>query len=96
MSVQPTTEPSCTDSALAVNRAFATGRGLAVPPHPREIVHRDRLGSFQPIRPGDINWMTAGRGIVHSERTAAERRKQPSRLHGMQLDQVEFVPLLDS
>ena len=33
------------------------------------MVHRDSLGSLQPIRPGDINWMTAGRGIVHSERT---------------------------
>ena len=96
MSVQPTTEPSYTGSALAVNGAFATGRGLAVPPHPREIVHRDSLGPFQPIRPGDICWMTAGRGIVHSERTAAERRKQALRLHGLQLDQVEFVQLLDS
>ena len=80
-----------------MNGAFTAGQGLDVPPHPHiglatvtylfdgEIVHRDSLGSLQPIRPGDINWMTAGRGIVHSERTAAERRKQASRLHGLQL-----------
>jgi redox-sensitive bicupin YhaK (pirin superfamily) len=80
-----------------MNGAFAAGRGLDVPPHPHiglatvtylfdgEIVHRDSLGSLQPIRPADINWMTAGRGIVHSERTAPERRQQPSRLHGLQL-----------
>jgi redox-sensitive bicupin YhaK (pirin superfamily) len=78
-----------------MNGAFAAGHGLDVPPHPHiglatvtylfdgEIVHRDSLGSLQPIRPGDINWMTAGRGIVHSERTATERRKQASRLHGL-------------
>ena len=39
-----------------------------------EIMHRDSLGTEQPIQPGEINWMTAGRGIVHSERTAAARR----------------------
>jgi redox-sensitive bicupin YhaK (pirin superfamily) len=50
-----------------------------------EIVHRDSLGSEQPIRPGDINWMIAGRGIAHSERTGAERRRTGSRLHGLQL-----------
>jgi len=77
--------------------AFAAGQGLDVPPHPHialatvtylfdgEIVHRDSLGSRQPIRPGDINWMTAGRGIVHSERTATDQRQQASRLHGLQL-----------
>ena len=76
---------------------FAPGRGLDVRPHPHiglatvtylfdgEIVHRDSLGSHQPIRPGDINWMTAGRGIVHSERTGAEPRRTGSRLHGLQL-----------
>ena len=60
---------------------FAPGQGIDVRPHPHinlatvtylfegEIVHRDSLGSEQPIRPGAINWMTAGRGIVHSERT---------------------------
>lgn len=80
-----------------MNGAFAAGQGLDVPPHPHiglatvtylfdgDMVHRDSLGSLQPIRPGDINWMTAGRGIVHSERTAAERRTQASRLHGLQI-----------
>jgi len=80
-----------------MNGGFAAGEGLDVPPHPHiglatvtylfegEIVHRDSLGSRQPIRPGDINWMTAGRGIVHSERTAADQRKLGSRLHGLQL-----------
>jgi redox-sensitive bicupin YhaK (pirin superfamily) len=76
---------------------LAPGEGLDVAPHPHiglatvtylfegEILHRDSLGSHQPIRPGDVNWMTAGRGIVHSERTAPERRQQGSRLHGLQL-----------
>jgi redox-sensitive bicupin YhaK (pirin superfamily) len=73
------------------------GRGLDVRPHPHiglatvtylfegEIVHRDSLGSHQPIRPGAINWMTAGRGIVHSERTGPELRRAGSRMHGLQL-----------
>jgi len=50
-----------------------------------EIVHRDSLGSHQPIVPGDINWMTAGRGIVHSERTGAALRAAGSTVHGIQL-----------
>src|SRR6185312_16680412 len=50
-----------------------------------EIVHRDSLGSHQPIRPGDVNWMTAGRGITHSERTGPELRRAGSRLDGLQL-----------
>jgi redox-sensitive bicupin YhaK (pirin superfamily) len=73
------------------------GRGLDVRPHPHinlatvtylfegEILHRDSLGSEQPIRPGAVNWMTAGRGIAHSERTPALERKSGPRLHGMQL-----------
>jgi len=73
------------------------GRGIDVLPHPHiglatvtylfngEIVHRDSLGSDQSIRPGDINWMIAGRGIVHSERTGPEQRRAGSRLHGLQL-----------
>jgi redox-sensitive bicupin YhaK (pirin superfamily) len=77
--------------------AFPPGRGIDVRPHPHiglatvtylfegEIVHRDSLGSSQPIRPGDVNWMTAGRGIAHSERTAAELRRTGSRLDGLQL-----------
>jgi redox-sensitive bicupin YhaK (pirin superfamily) len=50
-----------------------------------EIVHRDSLGTLQPIRPGDVNWMTAGRGIVHSERTPPEPRARGSRVFGIQL-----------
>jgi len=50
-----------------------------------EMVHRDSLGSVQPISPGDINWMTAGRGIVHSERTPPALRGATRRLHGLQL-----------
>jgi redox-sensitive bicupin YhaK (pirin superfamily) len=77
--------------------AFAPGQGIDVRPHPHinlatvtylfegEIVHRDSLGSLQAIRPGAINWMTAGRGIAHSERTGPELRKTGSRLHGVQL-----------
>jgi redox-sensitive bicupin YhaK (pirin superfamily) len=76
---------------------LAPGRGLDVRPHPHiglatvtylfegEIIHRDSLGSHQPIRPGAINWMTAGRGIVHSERTGPEPRRAGSRVHGLQL-----------
>ncbi len=77
--------------------AFAPGQGMDVRPHPHidlatvtylfegEIVHRDSVGSLQPIRPGEINWMTAGRGIAHSERTGPELRAAGSRLHGIQL-----------
>jgi redox-sensitive bicupin YhaK (pirin superfamily) len=69
---------------------------VAVRPHPHialatltylfagEIVHRDHLGNTQPIRPGDVNWMIAGRGIVHSERTAPELRQSGSFVHGIQ------------
>jgi redox-sensitive bicupin YhaK (pirin superfamily) len=76
---------------------FAPGHGIDVPPHPHiglatvtylfegELLHRDSLGSVQSIRPGDVNWMTAGRGIVHSERTSPEVRRTGSRLHGLQL-----------
>ena len=75
---------------------FAPGGGVNVRPHPHiglatvtylfdgSIVHRDSLGSVQTIVPGDVNWMTAGRGIVHSERTDPEVRRRGSRLHGIQ------------
>jgi redox-sensitive bicupin YhaK (pirin superfamily) len=75
---------------------FRAGSGLDVRPHPHiglatvtylfdgEITHRDSLGTFAAIRPGEVNWMTAGRGIVHSERTAAERRVAGDKLHGLQ------------
>jgi hypothetical protein len=75
---------------------FPPGNGIDVRPHPHiglstvtylfdgEIVHRDSLGFVQPIRPGAVNLMTAGRGVVHSERTDARLRAGGSRLHGIQ------------
>jgi redox-sensitive bicupin YhaK (pirin superfamily) len=75
---------------------FASGVGLDVRPHPHiglatvtylfdgELLHRDSLGTVQQIVPGEVNWMTAGRGIVHSERTAPEVRQQASSLFGIQ------------
>src|SRR5579863_6379958 len=73
------------------------GEGMDVRPHPHiglatvtylfdgEIMHRDSLGSVQLIRPGEVNWMIAGGGIVHSERTPPERRLSDSNLYGMQI-----------
>jgi redox-sensitive bicupin YhaK (pirin superfamily) len=75
---------------------LAAGRGMDVRPHPHiglatvtylyegAIEHRDSLGFDQVIRPGDVNWMTAGRGIVHSERTPKPERSAGHRLHGVQ------------
>ncbi len=75
---------------------FAAGEGLDVRPHPHinlatvtylfdgEIFHRDTLGSAQAIKPGDVNWMNAGRGIAHSERTRAEVRAMGSPIAGIQ------------
>lgn len=72
------------------------GAGLDVRPHPHialatltylfegEIIHRDSLGNTQPIHPGDVNWMVAGRGIAHSERSSPEDRQKGVRLHGIQ------------
>ena len=72
------------------------GDGMEVRPHPHiglatvtylfdgGIFHRDSLGYAQAIRPGDVNWMTAGSGIVHSERTEAEMRRTGFRMHGVQ------------
>jgi len=48
------------------------------------IVHRDSTGCVQRIEPGDVNWMTAGRGIVHSERTPDDLRGIPASVHGVQ------------
>ncbi|QDQ28056.1 pirin family protein [Chitinimonas arctica] len=74
----------------------APGEGMDVRPHPHiglatvtylyegEILHRDSLGSIQAIRPGDVNWMTAGHGIVHSERTPPAARDSGQTLHGLQ------------
>ena len=47
--------------------------------------HRDSLGTFQRIEPGAVNWMTAGSGIVHSERTPADLQRSGWRSHGLQL-----------
>ena len=77
---------------------FGPGQGVDVRPHPHiglatvtylfegEFLHRDSLGTAQVIRPGDVNWMVAGRGIAHSERTPAEIRDANgrTRLHGIQ------------
>lgn len=75
---------------------FPPGQGLDVRPHPHinlatvtylfegAILHRDSLGSVQEIQPGAVNWMTAGNGITHSERTPAGDRQQSSPLHGIQ------------
>tara|TARA_R110000787_G_scaffold285173_2_gene400052 strand:- start:5782 stop:6654 length:873 start_codon:yes stop_codon:yes gene_type:complete len=75
---------------------FPPGEGIDVRPHPHiglatvtylfegEIMHRDSLGVEQAIRPGAVNWMTAGRGIVHSERTGDAERARASTLHGIQ------------
>lgn len=49
------------------------------------MLHRDSLGSVQRIEPGAINWMTAGRGITHSERTPDDLRNTPYAVHGLQL-----------
>ena len=72
------------------------GKGIDVRPHPHiglstvtwlfegQIFHRDSLGSALPINPGAVNWMTAGKGIVHSERTGPEERASDKRLYGIQ------------
>ena len=72
------------------------GSGMDVRPHPHislatvtylfegEIIHRDTLGSELVIHPGDVNWMLAGRGIAHSERSSPEERARGVRLHGIQ------------
>lgn len=74
---------------------FAPGRGIQVRPHPHiglatitylfegEIMHRDNLGFVQPIKAGAVNLMTAGKGIVHSERAGSDLDIH-SRLHGIQ------------
>jgi redox-sensitive bicupin YhaK (pirin superfamily) len=76
---------------------FRAGAGLDVRPHPHiglatvtylfdgEIMHRDSLGTAASIRPGEVNWMTAGRGIVHSERTGPQQRAAGGPIHGLQM-----------
>jgi redox-sensitive bicupin YhaK (pirin superfamily) len=75
---------------------FTPSSGIDVRPHPHiglatitylfegAILHRDSLGSERVIRPGDVNWMLAGRGIAHSERTPHEERERGGKLHGLQ------------
>ena len=75
---------------------FLTGHGVDVRPHPHiglgtvtylyrgEFQHRDSLGSNQIILPGEVNWMVAGRGVTHSERTTAATRTAPHELFGVQ------------
>lgn len=93
--------------------AFSNGAGLDVRPHPHiglstltyllegEIEHRDSLGSLQTIRPGEVNLMTAGSGITHSERSPAETRGVGGGLFGLQTwialpaDQQEIAPAFD-
>lgn len=76
---------------------FEAGKGIDVRPHPHinlatvtylfegEMLHRDSLGSHQVIRPGDLNLMVAGSGIVHSERERAEIHEKKHPLHALQL-----------
>jgi redox-sensitive bicupin YhaK (pirin superfamily) len=76
--------------------SFGPSTGIDVRPHPHiglstvtylfqgEILHQDNLGSRLNIRPGEVNWMTAGSGIVHSERTDRQTRMDGGPLHGMQ------------
>jgi len=75
---------------------FLTGQGVDVRPHPHiglgtvtylfrgEFHHRDSTGADQIIRPGELNWMVAGRGVSHSERTSAATRSGPNSLFGIQ------------
>ena len=75
---------------------FPPGQGIDVRPHPHiglatvtylfegAIEHRDSLGTVQTITAGDVNWMTAGRGIVHSERSPADLRRSGYRMQGLQ------------
>ncbi|MBT9382954.1 pirin family protein [Pseudooceanicola sp. CBS1P-1] len=75
---------------------FLTEGGIDVRPHPHiglgtvtylyrgEFEHRDSIGSHQMIYPGEVNWMVAGRGVTHSERTSAATRGTPHSLFGIQ------------
>ncbi|MGF1523376.1 MAG: pirin family protein [Leptolyngbyaceae cyanobacterium] len=75
---------------------FPPGKGVDVRPHPHinlatvtylfegALLHRDSLGTIQTIRPGEVNWMTAGKGISHSERSPDRDRATQSTLHGIQ------------
>lgn len=83
---------------------FVTGKGIDVRPHPHiglatvtylydgEFQHRDSLGTDQMIYPGEVNWMIAGNGVTHSERTSEETRAGKHNLFGIQT----WVALPDS
>ncbi|MCY1014188.1 pirin family protein [Pyxidicoccus sp. MSG2] len=76
---------------------FRSGHGLDVRPHPHiglatvtylfegQVLHRDSLGTVQTIQPGAVNWMVAGRGITHSERTPPGLRASGGKLYGIQI-----------
>ena len=76
---------------------FRAGEGQNVRPHPHiglstltyllegEMIHRDSAGHIEAIRPGDVNWMTAGMGIVHSERTPPKVQAQGGTMFGQQI-----------
>ena len=73
-----------------------TGKGIDIRPHPHTglatvtylykgaFQHRDSTGANQMVQPGEVNWMVAGRGVTHSERTSDEMRRQPGALYGIQ------------
>ena len=79
-----------------MNRLLQVMQGIDVRPHPHinlatvtyliegEILHRDSLGTEQAIRPGAVNWMKAGKGNVHSERTSDALKLSGQRLFGLQ------------
>ncbi len=92
---------------------FLTGQGIDIRPHPHiglgtvtylyrgDFHHRDSLGTDQVILPGAVNWMVAGRGVTHSERTSAEARRGPNSLYGIQTwvalpeDQEDRAPMFE-
>ncbi|WP_322867425.1 pirin family protein [Aquicoccus sp. G2-2] len=92
---------------------FLTGKGIDVRPHPHiglgtvtylyqgDFHHRDSLGTNQIIRPGALNWMVAGKGVTHSERTSSEARNGPHSLFGIQTwialpeDREDMEPLFE-
>ncbi|TNF29380.1 MAG: pirin family protein [Deltaproteobacteria bacterium] len=94
--------------------AMPAGQGADVPPHPHcglstvtylfegAVEHRDSTGGHAIVRPGEVHWMRAGHGIVHSERTPAERKAAGGRSHGLQLwcahpdGEEEQAPRFDS
>lgn len=92
---------------------FLTGQGIDVRPHPHiglgtvtylyrgDFHHRDSIGSDQIITPGELNWMVAGKGVTHSERTSAAARQGPNSLYGIQTwialpeDREDMAPIFE-